>query len=144
MKAKETRFFRYVSAVDLIRGNVPKSFLDDKICIIGSSSEQLRDLHSTPVNPELSGAELLATQMANIIDGRTLVRPASAFFEKHYIGRCGTFAGRYLCFCRAFAIAFYLPCWLPAVAVFIAINQWNVNFEVLRLTPPLIVFIGLS
>ena len=28
-------------------------------------------------------------------------------------------------------------------AVFIAINQWNVNFEVLRLTPPLFVFIGL-
>ena len=56
--------FRYVSAVDLIRGNVPKSFLDDKICIIGSSSEQLRDLHSTPVNPELSGAELLATQLS--------------------------------------------------------------------------------
>ena len=135
--------FRYVSAVDLIRGNVPKSFLDDKICIIGSSSEQLRDLHSTPVNPELSGAELLATQLANIIDGRTLVRPASAFFEETFIlvvvalllAAIFVFVGPLL--------SLLLTLLASGGAVFIAINQWNVNFEVLRLTPPLFVFIGL-
>ena len=99
--------FRYVSAVDLIRGNVPKSFLDDKICIIGSSSEQLRDLHSTPVNPELSGAELLATQLANIIDGRTLVRPASAFFEETFIlVVVALLLAAIFVFVGAFAIAF--------------------------------------
>ncbi|MGI9296516.1 MAG: CHASE2 domain-containing protein [Gammaproteobacteria bacterium] len=70
--------FRYISAHKVIGGAVAEEMLRDKIAIVGSSAEALRDIYSTPLNSAMPGAELLATQMANIMDGEVLRRPSSA------------------------------------------------------------------
>ena len=143
LESEKNAVFRYVSAVDVINGDVSKKFLKGKICIIGSSSEQLNDLHSTPLNPELPGAELIATQLANIIDGRTLFRPSSAHLTEIVL-----LAIVSLSLAVAFVfvgplLSFIFSMLAASGFVYLAIKQWHISFEVFHLMPPLLSITGL-
>ena len=134
--------FRYISARDVIRGAAPEAALEDKIVIIGSSAAALRDIYSTPLNSALPGAELLATQLANIINGEVLRRP-SATDDLALLALA-------ICALLAAAISAPLgPLWsllltalLCGGSVYLNLSFWDERREILNLVAPLLVFIG--
>lgn len=70
------RSFTYVSAVDVIRGVLPRGTLRDKLLLVGSSSAGVFDLVKIPHEIfrgyQTPGVELHATLAANILDGKFL------------------------------------------------------------------------
>ena len=71
--------FRYYSAYDLMMDNIQPGALADKIAFIGSSSQEVNDLWSTPVGSRVPGVELHALAYRNLRDGTSMVRPQSAW-----------------------------------------------------------------
>lgn len=67
--------FRYISAVDILKGIVPQQELDDRIVLIGTTAAGLKDLRATPVNSEYPGIEAHANIIASILDGNFKQRP---------------------------------------------------------------------
>lgn len=67
--------FRYLSAVDVIKGKVAPDILADKIVLIGTTVPGLYDLRATPVSPNYPGVEIHANVIASILDGNFLHRP---------------------------------------------------------------------
>ena len=57
--------FPYISAVDVIKGEVDPALLKDRIVLVGSSAKGLFDLRTTPVQSALPGVEV----HANLISG---------------------------------------------------------------------------
>ncbi|MFJ3048302.1 CHASE2 domain-containing protein [Herbaspirillum chlorophenolicum] len=70
--------FRYVPAVDVIRGRVPHDQLDGRIMLVGTTVPGLNDLRATPVSPVYPGVEVHANLIASIIDGDFKQRPEFA------------------------------------------------------------------
>jgi len=69
--------FTYVSATDVIHGNVPENLnLKDKLVLVGTSVPTLFDLRSTPVQNVYAGVEINANVVASILDGRFKHHPA--------------------------------------------------------------------
>ncbi|WP_243370733.1 CHASE2 domain-containing protein [Microvirga solisilvae] len=66
---------RYISAIDLLEGRVPRESLAGKMVLIGSSAAGLLDLKVTPVHPALPGVELHAQILESALMGTTLSRP---------------------------------------------------------------------
>ncbi len=67
--------FRYVPAVEVIRGTYPHAQLDGRIMLVGTTVPGLNDLRATPVNPVYPGVEIHANLIASIIDGDFKARP---------------------------------------------------------------------
>ncbi|WP_416186496.1 CHASE2 domain-containing protein [Herbaspirillum sp. RTI4] len=67
--------FRYVSAVDVLKGRVPNALLNQKILLIGTTVPGLYDLRATPVSPNYPGVEIHANLIASILDGDFKQRP---------------------------------------------------------------------
>ena len=67
--------FTYVSAVDVIRGRVPKQVLDGHIILVGTTAPGLLDLRATPVNSEYPGVEVHANLIKSILDQSFKLRP---------------------------------------------------------------------
>jgi len=67
--------FRYVPAVDVIRGTYPHDQLDGRIMLVGTTVPGLNDLRATPVNPVYPGVEIHANLIASIIDDDFKARP---------------------------------------------------------------------
>ena len=67
--------FRYVSAIDVLNETVPMEHLADQIVLVGTTSAGLKDLRSTPVNPNFPGVEIHANIMASILDGEFKQEP---------------------------------------------------------------------
>ena len=61
--------FRYVSAVDVLKGSVPMDHLADRIILVGTTSAGLKDLRSAPVSIDYPGVEMHANIIASILDG---------------------------------------------------------------------------
>ncbi|MGZ5818541.1 MAG: CHASE2 domain-containing protein [Burkholderiaceae bacterium] len=61
--------FRYVSAVDVIKGRIPPQELANKIFLFGTTAPGLYDLRSTPVRADYPGVEVHANIIASILDG---------------------------------------------------------------------------
>lgn len=73
---------KYVSALDLLQGEVPADRLAGKMVLIGTSAAGLLDLKVTPVHPALPGVELHAQLLESALTGATLSRPSyTAFVE---------------------------------------------------------------
>ncbi len=72
--------FPSLPAADILRGAFPPDAVRDRIVIVGSSAIGLFDIYSTPVHPELSGAEIQATILDNLLAGDMLVEPRWLFF----------------------------------------------------------------
>ncbi|MBB5392719.1 MULTISPECIES: CHASE2 domain-containing protein [unclassified Herbaspirillum] len=70
--------FRYVPAVDVLRGRVPHDQLDGRIMLVGTTVPGLNDLRATPVSPVYPGVEVHANLIASIIDGEFKQRPEFA------------------------------------------------------------------
>lgn len=72
------RHFRYVSAIDVLSGQVEPASLQGAIGILGTSAPGLKDLRSTPVGAVYPGAEINLSLMAGMLHQRFLAEPAYA------------------------------------------------------------------
>jgi len=68
--------FPYVSATDVLNGQVDIETLFDSIVLIGTSAPGLLDLRSTPVGTNYPGVEVHANIISGMLDQRYLHRPA--------------------------------------------------------------------
>ena len=70
--------FPYVSAVDVLRGNVPRQQLQDRIVLVGTTAAGLYDQRSVPVQKQYPGVEIHANLIAGILDHDIKQFPAYA------------------------------------------------------------------
>ena len=66
---------RYVSAVDLIEGNIPPGRLAGHLILVGTSAIGLEDFRATPLGVAMAGVEIHAQVLENIIAKSLLIRP---------------------------------------------------------------------
>lgn len=66
---------RSISAKDVLQMKTPKSSLEGRIAIIGASAPGLLDLRATPLDAVISGVEINAQAIEQLLDKRLLVRP---------------------------------------------------------------------
>ena len=70
----------YVSAVDVLKGRLPKGKLKGKLAIVGPSAAGLLDIRATPITPQLPGVEVHANILETIFASRgeydTLIQKA--------------------------------------------------------------------
>ena len=135
--------FRYISARDVMNGNARPNDLRDKIVLIGSSAEALRDIYSTPLNSAMPGAELLATQLANIMDGEALRRTFSsdvwAILALTAIALLVAAVSAPL----GPVFSFLLIAALCAASVYVNLSFWDDRMQIVNFISPLLVLIGL-
>ncbi|MGB8857238.1 MAG: adenylate/guanylate cyclase domain-containing protein [Burkholderiales bacterium] len=62
--------FPYYSIVDALNGRLAKSDLENKIVLVGTRTEGLRDLRSTPMGPTYPGVEIHANMIAGMMEGK--------------------------------------------------------------------------
>lgn len=66
---------RTLSAADVLQGKVQQRALEGRIAIIGTSAPGLLDLRATPLDPVISGVEINAQAIEQLLSGRLLIRP---------------------------------------------------------------------
>src|SRR5437588_1806680 len=66
---------RYVSAKDVLQGNVPPDRLAGKLVLIGTSAIGLLDLKTTPVDAAIPGVEVHAQILESVLSKSILVNP---------------------------------------------------------------------
>jgi len=69
---------RFVSAVDVLDGHVRESELRGQLVLIGLTGVALQEFQNTPIGQRMSGSEIQAQLMENLLDGTMLQRPAWA------------------------------------------------------------------
>ncbi|MEO5695285.1 MAG: adenylate/guanylate cyclase domain-containing protein [Usitatibacter sp.] len=67
--------YRYVSATDVIRGELAPDELRDKIIIVGTSAQGLLDLRATPVREDFPGVEVHANLISGFLDQTIMHKP---------------------------------------------------------------------
>ena len=72
----------YISAVDVLKGNLPEGFLKDKMVVVGTSAKGLLDLRATPLNANMPGVEVHAQVIETVLNGDFLKRPGWAKFAE--------------------------------------------------------------
>ncbi len=70
--------FAYLSAADVLAGNVDWSRLHDRIVLVGTTAPGQTDLRATPVSEVFPGVEIHAALIAGALDGRLRQRPDDA------------------------------------------------------------------
>ncbi|MBR0558308.1 adenylate/guanylate cyclase domain-containing protein [Ciceribacter sp. L1K23] len=63
-----------ISALDILRGPAPVEGLSGKLVMLGVTATGVGDRFTTPFDPILPGVEVLATGVANLLDGSSLRR----------------------------------------------------------------------
>jgi adenylate cyclase len=66
---------RYVSARDVLEDRVPADRFQRRLVLIGTSAVGLRDIKTTPIDPAMSGVEIHAQALENVLGNSTLVYP---------------------------------------------------------------------
>ncbi len=66
---------RYVSAKDVLQGNVPPDRLAGKLVLIGTSAIGLLDLKTTPTDAAIPGVEVHAQILESVLSKSSLVNP---------------------------------------------------------------------
>jgi adenylate cyclase len=66
---------RYVSAKDVLQGNVPPDRLAGKLVLIGTSAIGLLDLKTTPLDAAIPGVEVHAQILESVLSKSSLVNP---------------------------------------------------------------------
>jgi adenylate cyclase len=66
---------RYVSAKDVLQGNVPTDRLRGRLVLIGTSAIGLLDLKTTPVDPVMPGVEVHAQILESVLTKSLLLNP---------------------------------------------------------------------
>jgi adenylate cyclase len=67
--------FSYLSAKDVLQGQIAAGSLKNKIVLIGSSAPALEDLRATPMGGAYPGVEVQANLIAGLVDGSPPNRP---------------------------------------------------------------------
>ena len=71
----ETSKDRYLSAVDVLRGNFDPSMLNQKLILIGLTGTGLSDMRFTLLNEQVPGIEIQAQVIEGLFDNTLLIRP---------------------------------------------------------------------
>jgi adenylate cyclase len=66
---------RYVSAKDVLQGNVPADRLAGKLVLVGTSAIGLLDLKTTPLDAAIPGVEVHAQILESVLSNSSLVNP---------------------------------------------------------------------
>jgi adenylate cyclase len=66
---------RYISAKDVLQGNVPPDRLAGKLVLIGTSAIGLLDLKTTPLDAAIPGVEVHAQILESVLSKSSLVNP---------------------------------------------------------------------
>ncbi len=66
---------RFVSAVDLLDGSFDEQLLRGRLVLIGLTGLGLQEFQNTPIGERLSGTEVQAQLLENLVDGTWLQRP---------------------------------------------------------------------
>jgi adenylate cyclase len=66
---------RYISAKDVLQDRVPAERVNRKLVLIGTSAVGLRDIKTTPIDPAMSGVEVHAQVLENVLSNSVLVYP---------------------------------------------------------------------
>ncbi|MFK7745818.1 MAG: CHASE2 domain-containing protein [Roseobacter sp.] len=66
---------RYVSAVDLVNGNIAQGRLAGHLVLVGTSAIGLEDFRATPLGVAMAGVEIHAQVLENIMAKTLLIRP---------------------------------------------------------------------
>ena len=66
---------RYVSAKDVLEDRVPPGRVNRKLVLVGTSAVGLRDIKATPIDPAMSGVEVHAQVLENVLTKSMLVYP---------------------------------------------------------------------
>ena len=66
---------RYVSAADVLSGQIPDDRIEGKLVLIGTSAAGLFDLRTTPLERAMPGVEIHAQAIESILDNALLLRP---------------------------------------------------------------------
>jgi adenylate cyclase len=69
---------RFVSAVDVLDGRVHEADLRGQLVLIGLTGVALQDYQNTPIGERMSGSEIHAQLLENLLDGTLLHRPVWA------------------------------------------------------------------
>jgi len=69
---------RFVSAVDVLDGRVSAAELRGQLVLIGLTGVGLQEFQNTPIGQRMSGSEIQAQLIENLLDGTHLHRPAWA------------------------------------------------------------------
>ena len=135
--------FPYVPMIEVVEGSADRADFDGKIVLIGSSSPQLGDIHTTPVNAAMPGAELVATMLSNLMKQNYLTRAPGAKTNELLV-LAGVLA--------FFSILFVLvgPLWSGLAAALAAgahfyyvLDQWDSANLIVSLVPALLAVAGL-
>jgi adenylate cyclase len=87
------RTFPYVSAVDVLRGQLPPDTFKDKIVLVGTTALGTREVVSTPLDTLFAGVEVQATVTDNLLQGDFIRRPEYAVaLETQIVIGLGLFA----------------------------------------------------
>ncbi len=70
------KYFKYISALDIIKGNYDPQDIENKFVLIGTSAVGLFDLRSIPFDSAIAGVEVHANAIDNILTGDFLQKPA--------------------------------------------------------------------
>lgn len=65
----------YVSAIDVLRGNVTPDKIAGKLVLIGTSAIGLNDIKTTPVSPVMAGVEVHAQVLESALTGEVVSQP---------------------------------------------------------------------
>lgn len=121
--------FRTVSAKALLDGSAPPDLLAGRLVLLGATGTGVGDRFGTPFDRVLPGVEVLATGVANLLDGTGLIRNTT-------VRRIDVAATAVLALCGLIALALLpalfgtllylalLAVWLVAVAVLFGQNVW--------------------
>lgn len=66
---------RYISAISVLKNEVPLERINGKVVLIGLTGLGLQDMISTPTNDRRPGVEVHAQVIESLMDGKTLLRP---------------------------------------------------------------------
>jgi adenylate cyclase len=77
--AGPARTFLTYSYVRVLNGNVPKGAFANKIVVLGPTAPSLQDIHQTPTDPLMPGAELQANAIATVLRGLPLRSEPTSF-----------------------------------------------------------------
>ncbi len=67
--------FKYISATDVLNDRLNPGELKDKIVLVGTTAQGLKDLRSTPVGEAYPGVEIHANLIAGMLDGNIKQKP---------------------------------------------------------------------
>ncbi|WEF33416.1 CHASE2 domain-containing protein [Pseudoduganella chitinolytica] len=135
--------FRYVSALDVLRGTVPAPVLDGVIVLVGTTAAGLNDLRATPVSAVYPGVEVHANLIKSILDDSFKARPDYAVaVELAQVLLAGVVL--------TFALAVLAPAWsillsvaALATAAWLNFHLYSAYDAVLNLAPLLVLILAL-